>query len=46
MSRPKLKGETGTIRVSLRFKEKITRGAKGECLSTPDYVDKHLLEKV
>ncbi|MCK9591372.1 MAG: hypothetical protein M0Q91_05115 [Methanoregula sp.] len=41
MSRPITKEETGTIRVSLRLKANILRGAKEENLSVPDYMNKY-----
>ena len=45
MSRPKLKGETKTVRVSFLFWKLVTRDAKDERLSIPDFIDKHYLEK-
>jgi hypothetical protein len=47
MSRPKLKGETGTIRVPLDLKEMITRMAKDNKRSIPDFLyrNKDLFEK-
>ncbi|MCK9591453.1 MAG: hypothetical protein M0Q91_05520 [Methanoregula sp.] len=41
MSRPKTKEETGTIRVRLKFRDFVIRGAKKENMSVPDFVDKH-----
>lgn len=38
MSRPKIKGETGTIRVPLDLKETITRMAKDCKRSIPDFL--------